>query len=394
MKRVYCILLIGLLLGACREKAVENRYEPKLVLMPDDKDVFFRELGFSYSTLEEAEHELISRCSSLLGASKMFYLGNKLESLVLHDSATLTYDFAEIQQNDYVSVLTSEDGNLRLYYWNSEMGGSMIDWVNLCQFRSNNKVYVYTCGVLDLSSQEEEWEYLLGCAVLNLYTIYAKNGEVYYLAHVYVKESGNLGWAGIVPMKIEDDELKILSFFDEPSDEFFEKNATYREYRIADWYFRSNLGEGWTWMFKYDKTTQTLYVPEVVDLSITDRYSLYMFDGEKFVYMGDDGGYWLHPDIRDFEQLEILFCTKDYKVRVDMMPNGTYRYASWKKEVSMSHRPDIIIYDGFYREEENAYVFQHNGFRYVVYPGSRDSKLRVFQGKKQLLYQEQLQESH
>ena len=77
-----------------------------------------------------------------------------------------------------------------------------------------------------------------------------------------------------------------------------------------------------------------------------------------------------------------------------MMPNGTYRYASWKKEVSMSHRPDIIIYDGFYREEENAYVFQHNGFRYVVYPGSRDSKLRVFQGKKQLLYQEQLQESH
>lgn len=32
------------------------------------------------------------------------------------------------------------------------------------------------------------------------------------------------------------------------------------EYTIADWYYRANYGEGWDWLFRYNRSTQTLYV--------------------------------------------------------------------------------------------------------------------------------------
>ena len=87
---------------------------------------------------------------------------------------------------------------------------------------------------------------------------------------------------------------------------------------------------------------------------------------------------WLHPSIREFKQLELLFCTKDYRIRVDMMDDGTYRYASWSKNVSMEDIPDIVICNGAYDEGSRTYSFENDGFQYnVVCEGDNQSKLVV-----------------
>ena len=229
-----------------------------------------------------------------------------------------------------------------------------------------------------------------GCAILGLWTVRADNGDVYYLVHTYVREMSNLGYAEIVPVKIQDSRLVSAPLFD-ASPDGYGNNCTFREYRFANWYFKTNAGEGWDWPYRYDLATRTLYVPEVIDEEMTDRYNLYTFNGEKFIYTGDDGGYWLHPSIREFKQLELLFCTKDYRIRVDMMDDGTYRYASWSKNVSMEDIPDIVICNGAYDEGSRTYSFENDGFQYnVVCEGDNQSKLVVIHDGEQMLQQGQI----
>ena len=117
---------------------------------------------------------------------------------------------------------------------------------------------------------------------------------------------------------------------------------------------------------------------------MTDRYNIYKFNGERFVYIGDDGGYWLHSSIRDFSQIAMLFCTTNYRVRIDEMPNDTYRYVSWKNGKSMNDQPDLIIYDGLYNEDYEAIVFENNGYLYLV-DGPDEAQLSVVKNGKTIL---------
>lgn len=42
--------------------------------------------------------------------------------------------------NEYVTIATSADGNLRVYTWDTGDGGTMICWGNIIQYRSGKKV--------------------------------------------------------------------------------------------------------------------------------------------------------------------------------------------------------------------------------------------------------------
>lgn len=144
--------------------------------MPDDTAELFGALGFSYSTISEAEKKLVAKLDSIHGTYRDYMPNNELRDLVAHDPASLTHDFSLMQGKGYVDVVTSDDGKLRLYYWDTGQGGTMIDWGNLCQFRAaNGDVYLYECSVADLERTDE---YTFGCAILGLCTVRADNGDV------------------------------------------------------------------------------------------------------------------------------------------------------------------------------------------------------------------------
>lgn len=364
----------------------------------DESDLYSnRTFNVSYNSLEEAETKLLEVLGDRYGhpdtsANYAFYY--ELIDYVVKEPRTIDYPFEALQGNGYANIVTSEDGNLRLYYWDSRLGGTWINWSNICQYRSNDKVYVYEGSIMDFDHEGnvvQEWSN--ECAVLGIKTIYDDSNRPVYLVRCYIRESGNYGWQSVMAMKIKDDKLVAMPIFQGGEEVYDDEDGLdkycYRgvEYSIADWYFRANYGEGWDWLFRYDDKTEILYVPQTDYPCLSDRYSLYQYIRDELYYIGTDGGFWIHPSIRSFSFLELVMDTKDYKIRIDRMLDDTYRYASWNNCASMDNLPDLIVYDGVYDEENEEYSFKHNGYDYIV---KNNSKLIVKCRDKVILSQESL----
>ena len=391
MKPAYHLIILLCLLLSCTNKE-KLKFRPTLVELPHNKTEYFNQLGFSYSTIKEADIKLASKLDSLYSEEDAYFIyrmpNYEMTEIIMNDPASLTYDFPKMQE--YISFITSDDGKLRLYYWDTGMGGTMIDYGNLCQYESNGKVYAYNCSVYDLEREDDDFEYISGCNIGNLYTIQTDNGDTYYLVYTLIREASNLGGSVIIPLKIEKDKLVIAPLiYSNPDDYRF--NCTQIEHEYANWYDKTNYGEGWDWLNKYDEENQTFYIPVVDGFDLTDRYNLYKFNGERFEFLREDGGFWLHPSIRNFKNLETLFVTKDYKVRVDLMEDDTYRYTCWKRYDSMDKKPDIVIYNGTYIEDGRCYSFKNDDYEYAVITSNSGCRLRVLHGLNLVLMQEQIE---
>lgn len=154
--QLYILLTIMCILGgAYSKKATKGsdklKFEPYLVAKPVDMDELYKALEFTYSTIEETEKKMVAKLDSLYATDDGYYIyrmhNDELRTLVQNDPASFTYDFPLMQEKEYVSISTSDDGNLHLYHWNTGEGGTMIDRGNLCQFRSNGDTYAYKCGI-------------------------------------------------------------------------------------------------------------------------------------------------------------------------------------------------------------------------------------------------------
>lgn len=164
-------------------------------------------------------------------------------------------------------------------------------------------------------------------------------------------------------------------------------------------------------VFDFDAATNKLYVPFVENVEMghhpsNDRYSVYRYDKSgKFVYEDEEGGYWLHPSLRQFGRLCHALKTKEYLFRIDEMriydnsysdqyersktDTLRYRYAAWKNKDNMLDQPDLVIDGGYHTH--NGYVFTNNGYKYVIQLNDKDSSsedwLLIYQGDKLILKQ-------
>lgn len=139
-------------------------------------------------------------------------------------------------------------------------------------------------------------------------------------------------------------------------------------------------------VFAFDAANSNLYVPYPENVMMgkhdcCDRYAVYHFDGQKFDFQGEDGGFWLHPSLRKFGRLCYVGRSEDFLVRIDEMriyddryddqyeaartDTCRYRYAAWKDKDNMLDEPDLVIDGGYLRED--GFVFQSNGCEYFVW---------------------------
>ena len=54
----------------------------------------------------------------------------------------------------------------------------------------------------------------------------------------------------------------------------------------------------------------------------------------------------LHKSLKDFEVLTNIIETEKFKIRIDRLENGSYRYSSWSPNQKMSEKPDLILTKG------------------------------------------------
>lgn len=82
----------------------------------------------------------------------------------------------------------------------------------------------------------------------------------------------------------------------------------------------------------------------------------------------------LYQEIRLFEEPVLMFKTIKYTVRVDLMADNTYRYASWGQNHDISSKPDLILTDGVMNSEgslhQEYYTFTNGEYEYEIRPGN------------------------
>lgn len=90
----------------------------------------------------------------------------------------------------------------------------------------------------------------------------------------------------------------------------------------------------------YDQFTKRLYYPIMENhekdsgfencLRYTGRYHVLQFNGKEFVYAGEDGAWWLNPDLRNYQRTISNRKTADGIEQIDLLPDSTFRRTFWK----------------------------------------------------------------
>jgi hypothetical protein len=105
----------------------------------------------------------------------------------------------------------------------------------------------------------------------------------------------------------------------------------------------------------------------------------------------------VHTSLKDFKMPLYVLKTAKYLIRIDLLNNDTYRYASWKTSAKMTDKPDIVMTGKTVRSDgsggNHSYIFKKGDYTYecaIITIGAEDSPpamLTVFQGKKEILSQ-------
>ncbi|MCT4590383.1 MAG: hypothetical protein N4A71_21320 [Carboxylicivirga sp.] len=108
----------------------------------------------------------------------------------------------------------------------------------------------------------------------------------------------------------------------------------------------------------------------------------------------------VHESIRNFGKPVYFITTKKFKVRIDQLKNGSYRYASWSSGIDMTHKPDLVLYNGKITFDgsggNHAYRFKNGIYTYEVYVyeigEGASAELNVYKNNERIVNQPSLNE--
>ena len=106
----------------------------------------------------------------------------------------------------------------------------------------------------------------------------------------------------------------------------------------------------------------------------------------------------LHSSIAKFKTPECILETSKFRIRIDDLGNGNYRYASWSIKQSMSEKPDLVISKGKLILDGNGgnhrFEFKKGEYVYECHisplreKGAAPAGLKIYQNKKVILSQD------
>jgi hypothetical protein len=257
--------------------------------------------------------------------------------------------------------VVSDDGKMKFYCQSLWTGGTMSSYDVTCEYLTEDGEWAS-----EDFREKEEFETAWVHAV---YAIKRDDGKIYYLAKRSFNASSNDISMWMDAFVVDHDTLEYVS----PQDggAYTEESGWPINYHQSDWYSRASTQSGEDSLFEYNAKTRELYVPQTIETQwgwpiVSDRYTLWRFDGMKFVDMGDRPHKGLHSSLADYVCLSQMFTTEKYHIRVDSLASGQLRYASWKRPSGIGEKPDLIIEGGRYDAEADTYTFENDGVEYVV----------------------------
>ena len=105
----------------------------------------------------------------------------------------------------------------------------------------------------------------------------------------------------------------------------------------------------------------------------------------------------VHSSLKKFEAPILILTTAKFRVRIDRLRRGVYRYASWPLGKKMTEKPDLILKNGELIAEGSGgnhhYKFVNGKYHYyciinvLAEPEVPPAYLKVTKGKRELLLQ-------
>lgn len=223
----------------------------------------------SNTEISNLELELISLLPSYSGTEenleKNKSFKEKLISVLENNPSSLNFPFDSLKKA-YVSVLTSRDGNFRVYCWDSYTGGTMHFFDRIYQYKTAGKTKIW-------SPITEEG--IPGALAKGIYSD-TLDGKMYYL----VKDMGILSTKDrteVITIYTIDTSGNIVETkkFKTPKKELSSINISYDAFDSAE--------NG----IDYDNVSREVRIPLVNDrFQVTIKSIIYKADGKYWVYSG------------------------------------------------------------------------------------------------------------
>ena len=341
------LLVVGIIVACSSKPSVEEDEFDDWVDYREQPDSTSPEVAewLTRVTLDSAER-VLSRHDGWVDMGDTTVMMWFSDILRCRTADAMDYPFEELVDSLDMTILSTDDGRLRFFYWNTGMGGTCPDIARYTLLKADD-------GTVHLLKGGHGSPQLI-----DIYQLKTTRGDKVYLLHEYFREWSSYGAAWGWGCRIKGPTLDTLALFPHGD------TAVGTEYSIPGWYFAANDGEGWGWLFELHG--DDLYVPVVIDDGITDRYDLYHWNGTTFDSVANVGNRRLHQSLQQYYELCTYFVTKGFRVRIDRMADDSYRYASWPRSKETSVRPDLVIEGGRYDEQKDCYTFENEGYTYYV----------------------------
>ena len=274
-------------------------------------------------------------------------------------------------------ILRSEDGCIRLYSWDFS-GGSMTQYSGITSVKQNGVLTSYAyledeASEGDLQSEQGG----IACGATDIKVFQLKSGDKIYVVNSSYRVDSRIGGIGFSSYEISDGKMKPYALFEGKT--------------LID----AVLNSEYDWVF----TDKYLDIPESYDDKCSDfplnsgRYLRYNFDGEQFRFSKIVYSAKLNKRLYGFKKNLIDLDISPWRFRVDEMPDGSYRYASWRNKPVLEE-PDLVVENGKClsrylndkkNKEEKKWIFCNDGYFYEVCCIYENSRLSYKPGAKKVV---------
>lgn len=358
------------------------------------------ETTIQYSSIADAENKLIEYINNIDSYSS--FPSKLFSELVVNDERCFTYNFERLIESARdvtvrpLRVVASDDGNLRLYTWDAN-GGTMSCYSGIVSYRNHKGIFSLTTETGNSWNNETAEEIpnhaSIACGAFDIKTIRLSNGKRVYAIHTHSSGSSIMHLTTLEAYTITDTGFEPYKLF---------KHNNREENSVS--FYRNPSSS-----FPVDiiLTNEELIIPETMEGDnpyggdrITGRILSYRFNGKAYEYKGITYPKDLHKELRDYQYNIVISYQAPWIFRIDKMPDGNYRYASWKNKKD-TDVPNIVVNGGTHtstildntgsKAKEEKYTFQNYSYTYEVswiveyYTNIHSFKVVVKRGNEMLL---------
>lgn len=294
---------------------------------------------------------------------------DKLQQWLLQDSTTMNYDFPLLSDGT-INKAASIDDKLVVYSWHTDR----YFYRTVVQYIADDGFHSFDYGLISYGDEEAEY---VDASITTLVQLFRDDEDcTYYLTHSYGSPTTSWDnyhhqWA--VYTILGDSLVAVPGMFEDDLRGSLEDRIDFH-YNHFDWYVRNDDYNVTRLPQQYDTYFRTFWVPDVDEEEcLTDKWYKYFFDGGRFHTTAKlVKSPLVNPVLDGYKNQVVVYCGDGLKARVDEMPDGSYRYASWRdwtkdqNPAVMLEQPDIILTGGTYDENTHMYYFYNGNYRYEI----------------------------